>query len=150
MKLWHPFIIPGLPRQLLLTLHRHCCALRGRSWGRKGRDVEFLWNYPLSLLEDYHRKVMGEMRARGYKPAAKWATPGYRGTNAAPIPEKWVAECWSRTRSAVQFEEHSLDCGWKHMAALSLWVANHRAKVAPDDELRAAAVIGDWQMASLA
>ena len=35
MRLWHEALIPLLPRQQLLGLHRETCALRGKGWGRK-------------------------------------------------------------------------------------------------------------------
>lgn len=142
MRIWHPYIIPGLPRQLLVSLHRDLCALRGKSWGRKGDDVEFLWQYPLCVLEDYHRKIMQEMRNRGYKPAAHWESKGYRGNKAEKTPKNWVDETWKKSGALVpvQFTEHSYKCLLKQSSILWAWVEAHQTIISPEDSHRLASL----------
>ena len=79
MRLWHEDLIPQLPRQQLLGQHRECCALRGRGWGKKHSVVDYVFQYAIEKLEDYHFLVMKEMERRGYTPNTLWWLRGYRG-----------------------------------------------------------------------
>lgn len=79
MRLWHQSLIPKLPRQQLLGQHRECCALRGLGWGKKHSVVNYVFDYPLDKLEDYHALVMQEMERRGYSVTEQWWLRGYRG-----------------------------------------------------------------------
>ena len=65
MRLWHQALIPHLPRAQLLGQHRECCALRGLGWGKKHATVNYVFEHPVSMLEDYHKVVMDEMERRG-------------------------------------------------------------------------------------
>ena len=80
MRLWHQDLIPHLPRQQLLGLHRECCALRGKGWGRKHATVNYVFTHLPEYLISYHYKVMDEMKARGYHPDETWYNPNYRGS----------------------------------------------------------------------
>lgn len=80
MRLWHETLIPQLPRQQLLGQHRECCALRGNGWGRPHATVNYVFNYSPYKLFQYHKKVMDEMKRRGYHPNDQWTNPLYRGT----------------------------------------------------------------------
>lgn len=64
MRLWHQDLLPLLPRQQLLVQHRECCALRGKGWGKPHSVVNYVFEHPLSTLEDYHGLVMREMERR--------------------------------------------------------------------------------------
>lgn len=81
MRLWHEDLIKALPRQQLLGQHRECCALRGNGWGKKHSTVNYVFEYSLNKLEQYHAKVMQEMHLRGYHVTAEWLLTGYRGKN---------------------------------------------------------------------
>ena len=81
MRLWHQDLIGKLPRQQLLGQHRECCALRGKGWGKPHSVVNYVFEHPLSTLEDYHGLVMREMERRGYKVSYLWWLRGYRGKN---------------------------------------------------------------------
>ena len=72
MRLWHQALIPHLPRAQLLGQHRECCALRGLGWGKKHATVNYVFEHPISMLEDYHQKVMDEMERRGYEVNYLW------------------------------------------------------------------------------
>lgn len=79
MRLWHQALIPHLPRAQLLGQHRECCALRGLGWGKKHATVNYVFEHPISMLEDYHQKVMDEMERRGYEVNYLWTFRSYRG-----------------------------------------------------------------------
>ena len=79
MRLWHQGLLKALPRQQLLSQHRECCALRGNGWCKKHSVVNYVFEYPLEMLEDYHQAVMQEMESRGYAVDYLWAFRGYRG-----------------------------------------------------------------------
>lgn len=79
MRLWHEALIPYLPRQQLLGLHREVCALRGNGWGKPHATVNYVFQHPIAWLAVYHRKVMKEMERRGYKPDPAWWNSNYRG-----------------------------------------------------------------------
>jgi uncharacterized protein (TIGR02328 family) len=53
--------------------------LRGKGWGRKHSTIDYVFNYSIRMLEDYHFLVMLEMERRGYKPSFEWWMRGYRG-----------------------------------------------------------------------
>lgn len=80
MRLWHQELIPYLPRQQLLGQHRECCALRGAGWGRKHSVVNYVFEHSPSLLVEYHKLIMNEMKNRGYNPDPIWENINWRGT----------------------------------------------------------------------
>lgn len=84
MRLWHESLFPLLPRAQLLGQHRECCALRGGSWGRKHAVVDYVFAHPREYLTVYHRRVMAEMKSRGYQVNPLWMQPGYRGQVCQP------------------------------------------------------------------
>ena len=79
MRLWHQQLLPYLPRQQLLGQHRECCALRGKSWGKKHSVVDYVFTHDPAYLVAYHCLVMAEMRRRGYNPDPIWNRFNYRG-----------------------------------------------------------------------
>jgi uncharacterized protein (TIGR02328 family) len=79
MRLWHINLIPHLPRQQLLGQHRECAALRGNGWGKPHATVDYVFQHPYSWLFHYHKKIMKEMRSRGYNVDPQWRALGYRG-----------------------------------------------------------------------
>lgn len=79
MRLWHQKLIPLLPRQQLLGLHREVCALRGKGWGKKHSVVDYVFTHKPEKLVAYHMMVMFEMKKRGYKPDPIWENCNYRG-----------------------------------------------------------------------
>ena len=81
MRLWHQSLIHYLPRQQLLGQYRECCALRGNGWGRKHSTVNYIFNYNMDHLYQYHVLVMHEMTERGYNPNFVWYNRLYRGVH---------------------------------------------------------------------
>ena len=81
MRLWHQDLISKLPRPQLLGQHRECCALRGNGWGKKHATVNYVFDYSPYRLYAYHRLIMEEMTARGYKVSQ---SGGNRPTEARP------------------------------------------------------------------
>ncbi|MFW5985702.1 MAG: TIGR02328 family protein [Halanaerobiaceae bacterium] len=79
MRLWHQDLISCLPRQQLLGQHRECCALRGKGWNRRHSTVDYVFEYRLERLVAFHKKVMAEMKVRGYNVTEKWEDVQYRG-----------------------------------------------------------------------
>lgn len=88
MRLWHQSLIPLLPRQQLLGLHRETCALRGKGWGRKHSVVNYVFTHEHERLVAYHYLVMDEMERRGYKPDKTWRDVNYRGKDLG-IEKNW-------------------------------------------------------------
>ena len=90
MRLWHQELISLLPRQQLLGQHRECCALRGRSWGKKHSVVDYVFTHRPEYLVAYHSLVLREMERRGYKPDPIWYSSNYRGK--AIGKDNWVSD----------------------------------------------------------
>ena len=65
MRLWHQELIPTLPKEHLLALHRECCALRGKGWGRKHAVVNYVFRHSRERLFAYHVKVGIEVAGDG-------------------------------------------------------------------------------------
>ena len=89
MRLWHQHLIPYLDNKRLLSQHRECCALRGKGWGRKHSTVNYVFEYDLSHLYEYHVIVMGEMLKRHYCMNLSWYDRTYRGQN---LPKSSLSE----------------------------------------------------------
>jgi uncharacterized protein (TIGR02328 family) len=81
MRLWHQKLIPYLPRQQLLGQHREICALRGNGWCKKHSTIDYIKQYGLGRLWQYHTIVISEMTKRGYKADTAWQHTHYRGKN---------------------------------------------------------------------
>ena len=79
MRLWHQAMIEKLPRQQLLGQHRECCALRGRGWLKPHSVINYIFDYDIQHLEQYHKLVMLEMQRRGYNVSNEWEMSNYRG-----------------------------------------------------------------------
>ena len=84
MRLWHEALLTKLPRQQLLGQHREVAALRGAGWGKKHATVDYVFDHSPYKLDQYHLLVMAEMHHRGYRPAAAWLEPTYRGQKTPP------------------------------------------------------------------
>ena len=106
MRLWHEDIIKLLPRQQLLGQHRECCALRGKGWGKPHSTVNYVFKHPVSFLIRYHKLIMNEMKARGYKPDFKWHSPNYRGTALGYGNQTFMGDT---RRSARPYPEHNYE-----------------------------------------
>lgn len=103
MKLWHTDMIKILPRLQLLESHRELCALRGKAWGRKHSMINYIFHHSWEYLYHYHKLVMTEMKARGYKPNPIWNDFYYRGKRLPPIDPEWV----TRTHRQSTYPEHN-------------------------------------------
>lgn len=135
MKLWHPVLISSLPRQLLLALHRDCCALRGLRWGKGNNPkTRFLWNYTLQPLEFYHLLVIVEMEYRNFKPAQIWKERGYRGKKVKRTPPLYL----QTSKPARTFREHNDTCLTRDRELLRNWItkASELGKIDPRDFMR--------------
>ena len=100
MRLWHQSLIPLLPRQQLLGLHREICALRGKGWGRKHSVVNYVFIHEHERLVAYHYLVMDEMERRGYKPDKTQRDVNYRGK------ELGVEENWCKRSLVIDYHEN--------------------------------------------
>ena len=108
MRLWHQKLIPLLPRQQLLGLHRETCALRGKGWGRKHSVVDYVFTHIPERLVAYHYIVMDEMERRGYKPDKIWRDINYRGKDLGIEPnwcDEAMFETWHYYKGNI-YEEH--------------------------------------------
>lgn len=81
MRLWHVDLLKYLDDRRLLAQHRECCALRGKSWGKKHSTIDYVFNYDFKYLVVYHWYVMMIMDERGYKADMVWWLANYRGKN---------------------------------------------------------------------
>lgn len=113
MCLWHQVLIPLLPHQQLLDLHREICALRGQEWGRKHATVDYVFTYRPDYLVAYHWLVMDEMEHRGYKLDRSWYHPHYRGKELGKV-DGWcetslVQRCYNITKEYNEniYREHN-------------------------------------------
>ena len=88
MRLWHEGLLPYLPRQQLVGLHRETCALRGKGWGRKHSVVDYVFTHPIEWLWAYHMRVMKEMLNRGYNPDKVWFSVTYRGKDLGEMTQE--------------------------------------------------------------
>lgn len=85
MRLWHEDLISKLPYQQLLGQHRECCSLRGNGWKKKHATINYIFQYPFYKLYQYHKKVMEEMKLRGYHPDDIWMNTLYRGKQCTSL-----------------------------------------------------------------
>ena len=106
MRLWHEALIPYLPRQQLLGLHREVCALRGLGWGKKHATVNYVFEHPYGWLVAYHAQVMEEMIHRGYQPDEKWWDARYRGKRCKPKVYLPVIEPIEKIFDGEVYPEH--------------------------------------------
>lgn len=104
MRLWHDELLPWLPRQQLMGQHRECAALRGNGWGKRHSVVDYVFAHNPGKLIAYHRRVMDEMKRRGYRPDELWYDKHYRGKLCAPWSEAELTE--SDDGGATTYAEH--------------------------------------------
>jgi uncharacterized protein (TIGR02328 family) len=81
MRLWHQNLIHYLDDKRLLGQHRECCALRGKGWGKKHSVVNYVFDYDMAYLFQYHLLVMKEMSDRHFKIDPMWYNRSYRRKN---------------------------------------------------------------------
>jgi uncharacterized protein (TIGR02328 family) len=81
MRLWHSKIIPLLDGRRLCDLHMSCCNLRGMGWGKRNKNINYIYDDPSGeeALAVYHKLVLEEMSKRGYKFEPRWLDPCYCG-----------------------------------------------------------------------
>ena len=59
-----------------------------RQWlGQEARDGQLCFDYSPYRLYAYHRLIMEEMMARGYKVSPEWWEPTYRGKTCTAYTE---------------------------------------------------------------
>ncbi len=81
MRLWHSKLIPLLDNPRLSDLHMSCCNLRGLGWGKRNKNINYIYEDPLGedALAVYHMLVLKEMDLRGYNFERKWLEYEYCG-----------------------------------------------------------------------
>lgn len=81
MRLWHSALIPVLDNKRLSDLHMSCCNLRGLGWGKRNKNIDYIYSDPLGeeALAWYHQDVLIEMSKRGYNFERKWLNLDYCG-----------------------------------------------------------------------
>lgn len=102
MRLLHKEIIPALPRIYLLHEHRTCCALRGRVWGRRDKNIRYIFRHSWETLIQHHITILSEMKQRGYTANPKWLDFYYRGERTKPLESDTVL----RTGREMKYREH--------------------------------------------
>ena len=137
MRLWHHRLIRALPRSFLLQQHRNCAALRGRGWGKKSPLTRHIYNHTFLHLVSYHRLVVREMVARGFKPDLRWMDPEYRGRFAEPIPED--LSTWDGVERL--YPEHTLAYFHQCVALLRAKTLKGKKAIAEEERLRMERVI---------
>jgi uncharacterized protein (TIGR02328 family) len=104
MRLWHEKLIKYLPRQQLLGQHRECAAMRGNGWGKKHSVVDYVFKYHWIYLYFYHKKIMNEMKRRGYKVTKEWEKCTYRGKKCPEYKELGYKEI--KQEGETIYKEH--------------------------------------------
>lgn len=128
MRIIHPELLSTLPPRMLCALHRDCCRLRGKSWG-KGRRLQWLWNLPQPTLVWYHSQVLLEMTGRGYSPSVQWFRPEYRGKNLEPMKARLVrVENVTASQMRAEFLEAYPDTIEGCRAFIARWISKHPNK----------------------
>ena len=84
MRLWHQALIPYLPDRQFGGLHNEVCGMRGNGWGKKHRDVDFVWKYGRSRLVAYHGIVKFYRILKGWDTDENWFKLAYRGKSCQP------------------------------------------------------------------
>lgn len=105
MRLWHQSLIHYLDNKRILGQHRECCALRGKGWGKKHSVVDYVFQYDLAHLYEYHMIVIDEMIVRGYKPDSAWIFRSYRGQSMQSVePDEFGSYVWDK--KSMIYPEH--------------------------------------------
>lgn len=99
MRLWHSKLIPLLDNPRLSDLHMSCCNLRGLGWGKRNRNINYIYDDPLGeeALVVYHMLVLKEMERREYNFDRKWIEANYCGKRRqARVCDyaKFKKACW--------------------------------------------------------
>lgn len=91
MRLWHSKLIPLLDGRRLCDLHMSCCNLRGKGWGKRNKNINYIYDDELGedALTVYHHIVIKEMERRGYKYDSAWVEAGYCGKNRPRREPSW-------------------------------------------------------------
>jgi uncharacterized protein (TIGR02328 family) len=106
MRLWHYDLIRLIPDSQLLGQHRECCALRGKGWGRKHFVVDYVFQYPSSMLAEYHDQIIMEACLRDFVLNAKWFTGSNDSGNYGRYPEHdniYLSECLHNLKYATSY-----------------------------------------------
>lgn len=99
MRLWHSKLIPLLDNPRLSDLHMSCCNLRGLGWGKRNKNIDYIYDDPLGeeALAVYHMLVLKEMERRGYNFERRWIEANYCGKRRqARVCDyaKFKKACW--------------------------------------------------------
>ena len=106
--------------------------MRGRGWGKRSKWLRYIYDHPFVHLVSYHRLVLQEMIAKGYKPDLRWMEPEYRGRFAQPIPEdlsSWDGE-------SRMYPEHSIEYFNRCVVLLRGAVLRSKRRISDEDILR--------------
>lgn len=140
MRLWHSKLIPLLDGRRLCDLHMSCCNLRGNGWGKKNKNINYIYDDPLGeeALAVYHKRVLTEMVSRGYRFDSQWWDAAYCGKNRPPrLINSWDLNAAYRRRD-VPLQGHTLELYLKDISDLKergldiellcgeLWVGSSR------------------------
>lgn len=113
-------ILPILPRQLLVSLHRNLCRLRQKDFKRSNCWVTSLSADELYL---YHKEVMAEMGRRSYNYAIKWQQREYRGKNQPFVFDHPLQE------SSLEHLNDILEINrYKTLKKIQKWIAEHNGR----------------------
>ena len=103
MRIYHHKLIPVLPRQQLIHTHRIVCSLRGKNWGKKSTNTNYIFRYSWEYLYNYHILIMNEMKKRNYKPNPIWTDYYYRGKNCKAMNQDFI----TKLRNKKNYKEHN-------------------------------------------
>jgi uncharacterized protein (TIGR02328 family) len=106
MRLWHEQLIPLISGQRLVDLHRTCCALRGNGWGKKNRNLDFIWKYGPAYLARYHHLVLKEMDKRKYHYDVAWQQISFHGHHALPWYDPGLIQKYAEAGEYPEIDLH--------------------------------------------
>ena len=115
MLIWHEALIPYLPKNELIQLHKTICNFRGEGWGQKNSEVDYIFKYPYMWLVEYHIRVIQALYKKGYIVDPLWLNEKYRGKNC----ENWkfIPEPCAFYQEYI-YPEHNEKCLEQHIEIL--------------------------------
>lgn len=119
MRLWHSKLVPLLDNPRLSDLHMSCCNLRGLGWGKRNKNIDYIYEDELGeeALARYHQVVLAVMMQRGFNFDERWQQTAYCGKRrpARTVDyEKYKRAAWRD----VPLKGHTLDLYLNDIKAL--------------------------------
>lgn len=120
--LWDTSLFPKLPKNLLASVHREVCRIRSSGWGSPSGNRARIYERGWNALCDYHKKLIEEMKLRGWKVNHSWEGRTFRGRKNPPIDDTFMSDFLPDSPLYTEFEVE------EQTAALKNWEKKHDRK----------------------